>query len=89
MLFRSDRGRRIGAATAAIGDDESGFTIGDDEGCDSNGNRGRRRVRFEQRSVQRRSRTALGSGFVLFLGLDRSLSLSLRLFASCVLLHFG
>ena len=26
-----DRGRRIGAATAAIGDDESGFAIGDDE----------------------------------------------------------
>ena len=34
-----DRGRRIGAATAAIGDDESGFAIGDDEGCDSNGDR--------------------------------------------------
>ena len=77
-------GSRSGTTKGAIR-----TAIGDDEGYDSNGDRGRRRVRFERRSARRRSRMALGSGFVLFLGLDCSLSLLLRLFASCVLLRFG
>ena len=66
------------------------MAIGDDEGCDSNGDRGRRRVRFEWRSGTTKGaiRTAIGakaksngSGlWVRSLSGSKSFSLSLAAF---------